>query len=500
MNFGGVVKRLFALFATFFVLGIFSPAQAGDFRSQSCSVQGRIVEIVTEDMNGDNLADLVVSYKKGTDRNAIAGIAVFFAQETGYPENPQIDFSLPKDSCLFDLEDIQGDGTTEFILFRKWKVQARTLSPEKAGEYVTLLNKGSGIMFPNAERNVPYEDLVRKWYTDGTVGLALPDYGSLQFYRADQDGKWVNAEKLKITARGDIRTSGTDRLGLAGFMIRSGVSIPSVFLGEPVGDNGTVFFSLKDEVWLHPGTKDGYSPKGRRFHFPVLTEKEKRDDNMGVRTMVDDLDNDGYPDAIVNKFGGSFRNFRSQVKLYKGTADGFAESASFTRDESGFTPTLRFWDVDGDNKKEMVLPTVKIGLTQMARMLISQSVKLKFQIFRYHDDTKIFGKDPEINKNITLKIQTEPYFRINGFMPDFSGDFDGDGLPDLFMAHGKGFGVWKNTGNLTFEKSPFMSQELKASETYRLLDLDQDNKCDMIIWDAITPETQGQVNILLNEH
>jgi len=85
-----------------------------------------------------------------------------------------------------------------------------------------------------------------------------------------------------------------------------------------------------------------------------------------------------------------------------------------------------------------------------------------------------------------------------GYPPDFSGDFNGDGLPDLFMEHDKGVGVWKNIGNLEYEKSPMLKVAADRQENSRVVDLDGDGNSDFIAWNVYDPEKKGKVYIHIN--
>jgi len=222
---------------------------------------------------------------------------------------------------------------------------------------------------------------------------------------------------------------------------------------------------------------------------------------MDVMVKVKDLDKDGYPEAIVKKSGGSIRDYISEIKIFRGNENGFEADPCFSTTLKGFTPILKFWDIDGDGRLEMALPLVDIGLTQMARMLLSQSVKMQFRIFRNQGEKgAMYDKNPDLVKKITLKIETEPLFRTLGFTPDLGGDFDGDGLPDLAMAYEKGFGIWKNKGNLNFSTSPFLSMALPPTGIQSLDDLNGDGKCDIYLWDAANPKTSGILNIYMNKH
>jgi hypothetical protein len=488
--------RAALLLVTLFIL-VAIHAQA--FEKNTCEVEGRIVEVLAEDVDADDRMDLVVSYKQGVGKDARGRIAVFFPNDAGtYPPSPQFDIGLPADACLFDVGDMDGDGQKELYVFRKWQVQSAPITPGGKAGLSTFLKKGSGAVFPDSEHRVPYENLVKDWFGEQSDALGLPDYGKLRIFKAEETKELKQVQSISLPARGWISTSGTDNPGQRGYQIQSGVTTPSIFLGPEQQSPRPLILTIREEAWYHAGVEKGFADKGAYRHFEILTEKEHQNANMDVRCRVEDLNGDGYPEIILNKFGGSLRSFHSEVRIYKGTATGFERSVNYTFAVDGFTPMLQFWDIDGDGRKEMVLPTVDVGLTQMARMLITQSVKVDFNIYRCAGSGPLYGQKPDLSRKITYKVDTEPVFRFIGFTPDFGGDFDGDGMPDLFMNHEKGFGVWRNKGDLSFESAPFVTQGMKASDTYRLADLNGDQKTDLYLWDAVNPQTQGKLQVLIN--
>ena len=494
------MRRLCFVGATLFFLLCVSVAGAESFERGVCKVGGKIVEAIPVDLNGDKLLDLVVSYAKGVEPAAVPRLAIFLATPQGYSASPNIDLAVPADTCLFDVADLDLDGQAELILFRKWKVQAIAIADAQAGEPVTILKRGSGVLFPPYDGELPYEDLVRDWSGDGSVALVLPDYGRLIFFRPNQEEELAQAEVVNAPVRGWIATQGTDPPGQRNYQVHSGTRLPAIFLGPPREESSDLVFTYREELWFHRGQGGRFAKRGKRFYLPILSEDERRRRNMNLLTLVDDLDGDGKPDAILNKFGGSLTNFRSKINIYSGIIGGFSNKPAYELQQSGYTSMLRFWDVDGDGKKEMGMLYADIGLMQIARMLLSKKVKVSFKVFRCRDavGAQMYAPDADLERQVTYHFDTDSTNAIVGFTPSFDGDFDGDGRPDLFMSYSNGFGAWRNNGQMNFSSEPFITADLVPSITYRLKDLNGDRRCDLFLWDSLNPQRQGTLEVLFN--
>lgn len=489
-------QKKFTVFTTaLMVLTIsFGGAVAGPFSAGTLDVNGRVVDVLAQDLDGDGKLELVASYTKGFGKDARARLAVFYNNEGSYPASPDIDIQFPKDACVFDVGDLDNNGIAELFIFRKWQIDSVPLSKTGAGKTTMILKKGSGIMFPNPEGVVPYENLVRDWNGDGGNALALPDYGRLRFYIPNDGGQLSAAQALAIQPRGSISTSGTDNPGQRGYQLQSGQTFPALFISPEGISPRKLIAAFEQDVWYH----EDFAEKGRRFNFPIITEKEKRDGNMNVTTRVMDLDGDGYPEVILNKYGGSLRGFYSEVLIYKGKVDGFESTPCYKLSVDGFTPMVQFWDIDNDGHKDMVISVVDIGLAQIARMMLSQTAKVQFKVYKCRGSGNVYGESPDMTRKMTYRIETEPRVRFVGFTPDFGGDYNGDGKNDLVMAHSKGFGVWINKGGLKFTDGPDHTMELAPTDTYRMADLNGDKKCDIYLWDSANPDKLGKITVLTN--
>ena len=221
-------KRLLLIaFLVFLMTG--SVGFAADFTRIFCQVDGKIGAVVAEDLNGDNINDLLVTYAKGNRPNAKPRVAVFYAQSGGFANAPDFTVDLPEDTCLVDLADLDADGKQELILIRKQRVQSFALAPGGAGQWKTLASRGSSLMFPSQDGLVPYLDLLRDWTGDGRPELAIPDYARLSFFHLNGKGEFVESGRVKMRVKGWMSVMSPESDFATGIGMRSGMEMPDLY-------------------------------------------------------------------------------------------------------------------------------------------------------------------------------------------------------------------------------------------------------------------------------
>ncbi|NLH50498.1 MAG: VCBS repeat-containing protein [Myxococcales bacterium] len=488
------MKKVLAIFGLLALLA--GSAAAAGFVSQSPAVDGRVFLVVPIDLNGDGRQDLLVPHATGEKPNAQPHLAVFLAQPAGYAASPDFDLTLPADACLFDAADLDGDGLQELVLLRKWQVQSLTPRAGTRPEWTTLIKHGTGVLFPSFDGYVPYEDFARDWNGDGQPEVAFPDYGVMPFYGRGEKGEWAKVGQVALHARGWLSVQNRETDNEIGDQLQGGFNLPKRML--VVGKRGReLYFTQGEEIWRHPLENGMFREKGERLYFPFLTEQERRNDNMNVVSTVEDLNGDGYPDLILQKLGGSLTNFKSALRIYAGNPAGFNTTPAYATDRDGLIVMLRYWDVTGDGNKEMFMPLIEVGLMQMARMLTTQMLKVKIQV--YLGGPGFYGKDPQTTREITMKMNTDRGITFVGYPPNYGEDFDADGLPDLFMQHGNGFAIWKNQGKLSFSNAPIISAAVEPWGESRLRDLNGDCRADFYAWDTADPAKRGRILVLFNK-
>lgn len=173
-----------------------------------------------------------------------------------------------------------------------------------------------------------------------------------------------------------------------------------------------------------------YLNKGN-FEFEDQTEKGKLTDEQGWTTGVTmvDINNDGWLDIYVCKSGALESNALRQNKLYINQQNGtFSEEAKkYGLNHAGFATQAYFFDFDKDNDLDMYLVNHRPDFRNNTQ-IESKTQKIRFPEL----SDQLFRNDGTTFTNITKQAGVE---NSAWGLSASIGDFNADGLPDIFVAN-----------------------------------------------------------------
>ena len=475
-----------------------SMASGLEFKQLDLNAGGAIQTVRVVDLNGDGSKDLVVSVSQMDATSKRRKLAVFFARDQGlFPETPTVSMTVPEETCLFDMADMEGDGRQEILLVDRLKTVSHTPSPDGFGKSVPILDQGCELFFPD-EEGLPYYDLVRNWRGDETAELLLPGYGQMTLFEKGKEG-YRRAESLPVGMKSRMRGVQTGYEGSAAYSFQASIKIPVLALSDFDGDaDPDLYVMTGEEVSVFLQTEGRFEKKAAYHHvYKMRTPEEMKYRNMGVGAQVKDIDRDGYGDLILTKFGGSLTNYVSRVWVYKGEENGLAAEPIFDLSTKGFSGSLVLSDADGDGHLDLVLPSVNVHIFTIIKLLLTKRLTVKYKLYAF-DETKCFEDAPGFSLQTTYVLEDSKYNRIYGFAPQFGHDFDGDGRPDVLSSAGTDeLGIFPGEKGTSFSGEPATTLSVPATPFLTVLDLNGDKRSDLLLWYA-EPEKEGQIRIYLN--
>jgi hypothetical protein len=238
-----------------------------------------------------------------------------------------------------------------------------------------------------------------------------------------------------------------------------------------------------------------------RRNFAARTPAELSEMSSSAAITVTDIDRDGLADLVVRKQVArgitsaattSFVYFGRRAGLYPPRADQVIRSEGVSGSE------VELFDVSGDGRADLVVPSVNIGVVAIIRALTTKTVKVNFQVFPFDPGARRFAPQPAAER--ALKFQLSLSGETGVQAADMRGDYNGDRRPDLiFGTDDDELSLFPGTTSAgLFDEDPLEQMQAPAFGTVEAVDLDRQGKSDMVLHYPATRAQRSQIVVLLN--
>ncbi len=469
------------------------PAPAGPpgpvrFERTDLEVGGRVTEVLLEDLDGDGRRDLFVV--RGRE-------ALIFLQEAGgrWAGQPNQRFRFHPATVLFDLGDLEGDGTAEVILLQKEGVFAYRMR-ELGGRKLyglrpaPVLATASFFARP-VEREVRRKELLRDLDGDGDLDLILPRGDGFSLLANEGKGTFAPGQPLAAPPKATLHLGG-DRLSsqlFASYWFPN----PNVaqFDGQGPAElvlarEGTLsVFAAKGEGALPLAPRGSYTIPDQKQFSRNVEDPLALDFTMPL--VLRDLDRDGRVDVSSTHVG------QGAVRIYKNGADP-AEALStpaLTVRVKGVTFFSYFVDVDGDGRDDLVLPRIdEVGAWSILKALVTRSVPVEMLIYFQRADGSFPG-EPDDRRDLEVPLlirSTDEGLRLgSSIIASVDGDYDGDGRRDLlYRSDDDTLALFRGLAGRRLDEDPAAEVEVPSLDDHRFCfplvgDLDGDGRDDLVL-------------------
>jgi hypothetical protein len=360
-----------------------------------------------------------------------------------------------------------------------------------------------------ADDLLPTLDLATDLDGDGTNDLVFPGADGAAFYLGTGDGVAVRPVQRLVLP--------TDELVTGAYAHRS-FPLPEAGLYD--GD-ATVDLLVRETgrepgAHLLSGRGEGRFGPARALEVPVPeVHREAREDSTRVyRPRVEflgDVDGDRRLDvvtAIATDTGRSdikqAKRPRSLYRFHALAADGTRfdaepwhelEVAGYQAASLDDMGQAAFRDLDGDGRLDLVTLTVDVSAFQVARVLLTGTVKAKFAFNVYcQGDGGTFRRVRGLDLQNKIKIDLDDVSIRR--IAHFAGDLDGDGRIDyVSMGGDRTVAVHRGGAGCTYPDEPDLVLELSRPiedvRQVRVQDLDGDGADDIAVARLLDPEEEG---------
>ncbi len=476
------------------------------FAVSTLSVADELLDIVDEDLNADGLKDIFIVHRKGLRPEQTRWVSVFWqSREGSFATGADQSWEIDTAATILDTGDVTGDGRKEICYLTGNEVRYYPLGAQAYSDESRSLFAADPLTVYPARNTIPLINFVRDWNDDGRDEVGIFQFSGLAIHTPDSSGQFSSDDKITVELKTGMDRVGNDEsdddLYTAGLSAQ--FTFPNIQLVDYDNDGLKDLIAITDErVMVYRQTAEGKfigQPNADNL-FDVLTQQEKLERLANVETVVHDLNADGYADAIVTKqTSKGLSNFRGVINVFWGTDSGYAavpDQAIISEGTASASVFIR--DVNGDDRRDLILPSVKISVTSIIRWLLTRNIPVNFNIFLLQDNNR-FSDNPDFTKEVKFKIDWSGEQDTQAM--DLAGDYNGDKRKDFVFATDEDelsvyLGI--EDDDRLFSKKPIAKVEANAFGELSSPDLNGDGFADMIIFYPQSKERKGMVQVLMN--
>jgi hypothetical protein len=502
---GKMMKHLSRTAYVFMLWSILSPLTAGAdgrFEKFDLKLRGNVTEVINEDLDGDGLLDvLAVNIDRSAEPPA-RRLAVYHQdREKGFSDSRRIEWDVPKDVAALDVGDVAPAPGLELVFITENGVSFASVSGGRVGRRTELLQVQSVVAIAS-KRWLPYYNFVWDYTGDGRDDILVCGFHDSLFMK-QTDGYAFSEQRINIRPDIDIFAFDISALMISPEhpMFRVSYQAPQLYSHDYNADGRPdLIAAFRDEVMIFAQDESGFS-REPSAHYRIELFEEEEDQFRGPPPAIDfeDIDADGRVDVVVHHMKGRIGNMKSRSVLFWGKSKNIEKGEPDLEFETEHTVMAKIivWDVNGDGRFDLVMPTYNISAWNLGMILFTGTITVEWAYFIQKED-KTFNKIPDRVITTDMKFNLRK-FRLESGVPNVVADFNGDGFPDQAMGESEEVLVITLRDAEGNPLEPIEKVEVPVAMFFRAADLNKDGLSDIIMYYLEKEEYQKELRVLLNK-
>lgn len=478
-------------------------AKGGYFNIFDLPYSGEFLIYHAEDLNNDQLADILVFSRRRTASNKEERwLSVFIQTKDGYSEKANQSFKLPENLILFDTGDIAGDANIELVFFTTGALQYFSFKNDCFNLQAEKLLEVESIFMLSDRKTIRRWDFVKDFNGDGYDDIFIQQITKAIIYlRMPIEKTWQQNE---IPLSTESRVYGYfDQRFSVGHKADAMYSTPYI-LSEDFNldrrkdllgiynDSLVVFTQNENRLfdpnsYVHLALDFGEIWRGAKIQRTHLDDKSEKRYLMRIK----DINNDSLIDIVSTCLSTkeSLINPKTEVRIHYGkkyahngtTAIKFSKKPDQVIEPEGSMMVLDLLDINFDNRDDLIIPFIKIGVSQIIKILLTRSVSIEAAHYLMRED----GRFPE-KSNGKNTLNAKFSFKGGAASPVYEiDDFNGDNYYDVLSSSDEErlLIYWGEKGKFTQESvgEKFNIPLPQDGTLVRAQDLNNDKRCDVIL-------------------
>jgi len=395
------MRKVLLLTAAILILSI--NAMAADtpaYDKNLLRLPGQLLSVAVEDIDGDGDNDIVAFSNNADKRYPGRSISVFYARRGGsFPQSADQSFTLAPDAAVFDIGDASGSGKKSICYIGPNGVFAYNLSGRSFSTRPVQLIRSENIFSQQDQSSLPRWNFIMNASGEQPT-ILVPEVNRLLVY-AGGSGGFRQTGSIPFATRSAFTESIIS--GDAGPLTISH-RLPLVsavgFNSRPEKD---LFITWDDNADVFLKKSGGFAEAPALRFRPGLTDGAKTDLIENTSVQAEDLNGEGRSDLIVTKMTGGVAQTKTLVFIYMRKKDGsFPDKPSQTIITEGVIGPCVL-DINSDGRKDIILPSVKMGINNFINMLTSRQINMNIGIY-LQDRNGRFPDRPTKEKSVSFKL------------------------------------------------------------------------------------------------
>ncbi|MCP4567555.1 MAG: VCBS repeat-containing protein [FCB group bacterium] len=447
---------------------------AGDdfFLRQNIDVAGNILGCRQADFNGDGKIDLALIVSEPTGKRTIK---TYLQRESGrFPPGAGQTIELPSSTNMVQCRDMDGDGRSEIITIDHDGLRMFAHNGERFDDNPKTEVPGPSIFNAGIEGSILSHKFL--YPVSGTWVAFMPIYDGFLLWEY-KGGKFIRLGRLDT--RHVIRYIERPVKLFGSMNTVFSMALPEITVGDNNGDGlDDIYLTWPTRIAIYNQTEAGqFDNEGRiDFDFQRLASG-----NLCQARLVD-FDLDGRLDLVCSQSIGGVSGAHTEINFFG--ADRLRQqnrSASHNISLTDAHGNLIIDNIDRSGGLELVVPAVELGIMSAVKMMITKKTDFHLLIYPI-DNLGRPASDPIIRRKITCRLDFDNADPTANIRCDWSGDFNGDGFPDLVFADGGGqLMFYSGMAEEYIEKKASLVIDVVDPEFIKITQLNSDGRSDLII-------------------